>query len=33
MDDRSKAPRALEREEALMTHIKALEQLHGLGTS
>jgi hypothetical protein len=33
MDDRSEAPRAFVRGEALMTHIKALEKLHGLGTS
>jgi len=33
MNDRSEAPHALAHEEALMTHIKALEKLHGLGTS
>ena len=33
MNDRSEAPRALVHRETLMTHIKALEKLHGLGTS
>jgi hypothetical protein len=33
MHDRSEAPRALVRGEALITHIKALEKLHGLETS
>jgi len=33
MDDRSGAPRAQVRREALMKRIKALEKLHGLETS
>ena len=33
MDDRSEAPRALVRGEALMTQIKALGKLRGLETS
>jgi hypothetical protein len=33
MDDRSEAPLALVRGEALMMHNKALEKLHGLETS
>ncbi|MGD8982507.1 MAG: hypothetical protein PVH99_17905 [Desulfobacteraceae bacterium] len=33
MNDRSEAPSALAHGEALMTHIKALEKLCGLGTS
>ena len=33
MNDRSEAPHALVRGEALKTQIKALEKLHGLGTS
>jgi hypothetical protein len=33
MNDRSEAPRAQVLGEALMTQIKALEKLHGLGKS
>jgi hypothetical protein len=33
MDDCSEAPRTLERGDALMMRIKALEKLHGLETS
>jgi hypothetical protein len=33
INDRSETPRALTHGEALMTHIKALEKPHGLGTS
>jgi hypothetical protein len=33
MNDRSETPRAEVRGEALITRIKALEKLHGLGTS
>ncbi len=33
MNDRSEAPHALVHGEALRNHIKALEKLHGLGTT
>jgi hypothetical protein len=33
MNDRSETPRAFVRGETLMNYIKALEKLHGLGTS